>query len=177
MSLAELRNLVTDHQACTPQEITNLRDYHSQHSHVRHIVVPLINGGAPVQKAVVKGLARIGCLKTFFGNVGHAYCRTLFRQDRHRISQVPEVLRNANYNMHPHIADMATKLNQYKYKFALPNSDPKVTIVDSQNEVLIADGNKTAIAAYIYALETANAAFKLAVYYIKVPTQVVNWPL
>ena len=63
-----------------------------------------------------------------------------------------EVLRNPNYNMHPDIADMCQKLNQYKYQFGLQTSDPKVTIVDSQNDVLIADGNKTAIAAYMYAL-------------------------
>ncbi len=177
MCLADLRSLVTEHQACTPQEVIDLRDYQAQHSHVACIVVPLINGGAPVQKAKVKGLAKIGCLKTFFGNIGHACCRTLFAKDRHRVSQVLEVLRNPNYNMHPDIGNMAQKLNQYKYKFALPTSDPKVTIVDSQNDVLIADGNKTAIAAYMYALEMANPAFELLVHYINIPNQIVNWPI
>jgi len=177
MCLADLRSLVTDHQACTPQEVTSLQDYHAQHSHVQDTVVPLINGGATVQKAKVKGLAKIGYLKTFFGNIGHAYCRTLFGQDRFRVAQVLEVLRNPNYNMHPDIGSMGHTVNQYEYKFALPASDPKVTIVDSQNDVLIADGNKTAIAAYMYALETADSAFELTVYYISVPNQVVNWPI
>jgi hypothetical protein len=177
MCLDGLRSLVTDHQACQPEEVANLRDYHIRCSHVKNIVVPLIDAKAPVYKAKVKGLANIGSLKTFFGNIGHAYCKALFGNDRHRVSQVLEMLRNPNYNMHPDIGDMGRKLNQYKYQFALSTSDPKVTIVDSQNDVLIADGNKTAIAAYMYALERAIPAFELVVYYINVSHQIVHWPI
>ncbi len=177
MCLAGLRSLVTDHQACTSQEVVNLRAYLHQHSHVSHIVLPLIDAGAPVFKAKVKGLANIGSLKTFFGNIGYAYSQPLFGTDRHRVSQVIEVLRNPNYNMHPDIGKIGQKLNDYKYEFALPTSNPKVTIVDSQNNVLIADGNKTAIAAYMYALERSSSAFELPVYYINFSHQVVNWPI
>ena len=175
MSLSDLRSLVTDHHPCDQKEIAAIRDYHANNSHVACVVVPLIDSGAPVRKAKVKGCARIGSLKTFFGNLGNAYCRALFGTDRYRVAQVLEVFRNPTYNMHPDIADMRQKVNQYKLKFALPISDPKVTIMSSQDEVLIADGNKTAIAAYVYALETANPAFQLSVHYIDVPNRVINW--
>jgi hypothetical protein len=177
MCLAVLRSLVTDHRNCTPDEVANLRAYHEQHSHVGHIVVPLIDAGAQVFKAKVKGLANIGSLKTFFCNLGYAYCQALFGTNRHRVTQVLQVLRDPNYNMHRDIGEMGQTLNRYKFEFALPTSDPKVTIVDSQNDVLIADGNKTAIAAYMYALETSNPTFELVVHYLNVSHQVVNWPV
>jgi hypothetical protein len=174
MSLEDLRALVTDHRACDQQEVATIRDYHARNSHVACTVVPLIDSGAPVQKAKVKGCARIGSLKTFSGNLGDAYCRALFGMDRYRVAQVLEVFRNPNYNIHPDIADMRQKVNQYKWKFAPPTSDPKVTIVSSQDNVLIADGNKTAIAAFVYALEIADPAFQLSVCYIDVPHLVIH---
>ena len=146
-------------------------------SHVRDVVVPLIkSGGGAVQKGKVEGTARIGQLKTFFGNIGQAHCRSLFGSDRYRVAQALEVLQNPVYNFHPDVADMRRKVNHYKFEFALPTSDPKVTIVSSPDEVLIADGNKTAIAAYVYALESAGDGFTLPVNYIEAPDP-IGWPL
>ncbi len=176
MLLADLRDLVTERRDCSQQELSTLPDY-LKSSGVGGIVVPLIASVAHVQNAKVNGCARIGSLRTLFGNVGAAYCRTFFDADRYRVAQVLEVFRNPAYNSHPDIADMRQKISQYKYKFALPTSDPKVTIVSSQNDVLIADGNKTAIAAYLYALETQDPAFELSVHYIDVPERVIPWIL
>jgi hypothetical protein len=44
-----------------------------------------------------------------------------------------------------------------------------VTIVELGCDVLIADGDKTAIAAYLYALETSQPDFILSVYYLVSP--------
>ena len=176
MSLEDLRSLVTAHRACDAGEIVALRDYHTRESHVAGIVVPLLDQGVVVRKASVRGLARIGQLRTFFGNIGNAHCRTLFGTDRYRVAQALEVLHNPFYNTHQDVADTREKVNRYKFKFALPGSDPKVTIVSSHNDVLIADGNKTAIAAYVYAVEIAEPEFELQVHYIDVPNP-INWIL
>jgi hypothetical protein len=49
------------------------------------------------------------------------------------------------------------------------------TVLMCPDDVLIADGNKTAVAAYVYALETQDPAFQLAVHYIDVLDRVINW--
>jgi hypothetical protein len=139
-------------------------------------VVPLIDRGADAQKGKVNGLAQIGQLKTFCGNIGNACCRTVFGSDRYRVAQALEVLYNQIYNFHPDVADTRRKINQYKFEFMLPTSDPKVTIVSSPDEVLIADGNKTAIAAYVYALERVDEDFALPGNYIETHDH-IDWPL
>jgi hypothetical protein len=133
MSLDHSRALVTDRRPCTAQERGALREYHATKSHVKDVVVPLIDHGADAQKGKVNGLARIG------RNIGNAYCRAVFGSDRYRVAQALEVLYNHMYNCHPDVAATRRKINQYKFEFALPTSDPKVTIVSSPDEVLIAD--------------------------------------
>ncbi len=173
--LADLRGLVTNRRPCVDGERSVLRNYHQAQSHVRTVVVPLIDRGVPVLMGEVRGLAAIGQLRTFFGNIGDAHCRATVGSHRYSVGQALEVLRNPAY-VHPDVEDTRRKINQYKLEFALPTSNPKVTIVSSPNEVLIADGNKTAIAAYVFALESAGENFVLPISYIET-SEYIPWPL
>jgi hypothetical protein len=68
------------------------------------------------------------------------------------VGQALETLTNPNYSHHPDIADALCKLHRYKYEFAKPASNPRVTIPVST--------------AYLYAVETGNRDFVLPVYYV-----------
>jgi hypothetical protein len=163
-----MSSLVTDRQPCPANEKQDLIRYLKTHSHVQDPVA-LMGQGWLLEKGSVKGIAAIGQLRTCFRNLGLAYCQVLYGADYFLVGQALETLTNPNYRHHPDIADGMKKIHEYKYKFARTDSDPKVTIIEWNGEPILADGDKTAIAAYLYALETSKGDFILPVYYVSPP--------
>jgi hypothetical protein len=163
-----MADIITDRQPCPPKEAQELLDYLEKNSHVQ-LPVMLIQQGCPVEKGQAKGVGNIGRLQTCFKNLGNAYCQSLNGAEFFLVAQALEALTNPNYRLHPDIADVMQKIHQYKYLFARPDPAPKVTVVELGFDVLIADGDKSAIAAFLYALETSQPDFILPVYYIVSP--------
>jgi hypothetical protein len=163
-----MSDIITDRQPCLASEAQELLNYLKKNSHVSLPAI-LIQQNCLVEKAQAKGMVNIGRLQTFFGNLGNAYCRLLHGTEKFLVAQALEALTSANYRHHPDIADAMQKIHKYKYLFAQPDPAPKVSIVEQGCNVLIADGNKTAIAAFLYALETSQPDLILPVYYIVAP--------
>jgi hypothetical protein len=157
--------LVTDRGPCPEQEKQDLLAYLRQNSHVQ-LPVQLLGQGWLLEKGLVKGLASIGQLVTVFRNLGNTHCKAVHDSEFFTVRQALEVFRNPGADKHPDIPQDFQKILRYKGQFAGPDSRPIVTIVEIPDGVLIADGDKTAIAGYLYALEAGIGDFILPVYYI-----------
>jgi hypothetical protein len=164
-----MSNLVTDRQPCPGKEKQELLAYLLANSHVP-LPVQMVEAGCPLEKGKVKGIAKIGQLQTCFTNLGNTYSQKLHGTQFFCVAQALEVFRNPGEDKHPDIPADFKKILRYKDLFAGPNSCPRVTIVESPAGVLIADGDKTAIAALLYAQETGQSDFILPVYYIGAPS-------
>jgi hypothetical protein len=173
----ELRSLVTDHRPCTVEEITIFRRYQEACSCVAPVLISLLDGGKPLTRAVVRGVTKIGAMKTFFGNIGGVSCRSIAGSDRFRVAEATDVLRNTSFESDPEVRKMRETVERYAAIFRKAQSDPKVTIVDSANDCLIADGNKTALAAFLHASSVAGSRFELPVYYLAASDCCIPWLL
>lgn len=166
-----------EHRPCTVEEIEALREYHRTHSHVAPVVLALIERQFPVLRANVNGADSIGQLKTFFGNIGRARCRDMHASDRFLVRQAADVLVCDDYRDDPDVTLMSERVARYKHLFNTATSDPKVTIVESTNDCLIVDGNKSAIAAFLHASEGQASNLNLPVYCVHAGGQIINWIL
>jgi len=119
-----------------------------------------------LEKGKVKGIVNIGQLVTCFKNLGNTYSLKLHGTQFFNVAQALKVFRHPGEDKHPNIPKDFQKILRYKDQFAGPNSSPRVTIVKIPAGVLIADGDKTAIAGLLYAEETGKADFILPVYYV-----------
>jgi hypothetical protein len=171
------RLMLADQRPCTAEEVASFRDYHRRHSHVAAIVLSLTESPSMLTMGTVAGVAAIGRLKTFFGNIGSARCRDLHGSDRFLVMQATDVLLGGSFRTDREVLLMSSKVGAYKSLFSRADSDPKVTIVQSANDCLIADGNKTAIAAFLHAKDQHQLRFALPVYYFWAGQQVINWIL
>jgi hypothetical protein len=160
--------LVIDRQPCPEHEKQKLLAYLRTHSHVQ-LPVQLNEQGWPLEKGKVQGLASVGQLVTCFRNLGNTHCKTLHGSEFFQVMQALDVFRNPGKDDHPDIPDGFQTILRYKDLFAGPDSCPKVTIVELPGQVLIADGDKTAIAGYLYAAEAGVGDFILPVYYVLPP--------
>ena len=163
-----LPDLVTDRQPCSEQEKQGLLAYLRANSHVQ-LPVQMMETGCPLEKGKVKGIANIGQLVTCFTNLGNTYSQKLHGTQFFCVAQALEVFRNPGEDKHPNIPTDFQKILRYKDQFAGPDSCPRVTIVEIPAGVLIADGDKTAIAGLLYAEETGKTDFTLPVYYVSAP--------
>jgi hypothetical protein len=129
----------------------------------------MITAGYPLEKGKVKAIANIGKLVTCFTNLGNTYSQKLHGTQFFSVAQALDVFRNSGEVQHPDTPTDFQKILRYMDQFAGPDSCPKVTIVEIPAGVLIADGNKTAIAGLLYAKETGKIDFVLPVYYVSAP--------
>lgn len=125
----------------------------------------------------MNGIDAIGALKTFFGNIGRARCRELHTTDRFLVAQAADVLLDSAYSNDTDVVATRERVTRYKRLFGTSASDPRVTIVQSQNDCLIVDGNKTAIAAFLHASDNPSSVFALPVYFLLVEEHAINWIL
>jgi hypothetical protein len=163
-----MSNLVTDGQPCTEKEKQELLAYLRANSHVQ-LPVQMMEAGGPLEKGRVKGIPKISRLQTCFANLGNTYSQELHGTEFFSVAQALAVFRNPGEDKHPDIPTDFKKILRYKDQFAGPNSCPIVTIVETQAGMLIADGDKTAIAALLYAQETDQSDFILPVYHVRAP--------
>ncbi len=70
---------------------------------------------------------------------------------------------------------MRETVEQYVAKFRTARSDPKVSIVDLATVALVADGNKTALAAFLHASSVTGFTFELPVYYLAASVRRIPW--
>jgi hypothetical protein len=140
-------------------------------------VLALIDRQFAVTRANVTGADAIGRLKTFFGNIGRARCGDIHSSDRFLVTQAADVLVCDGYRDDPDVTFMSERVGRYKDFFNTAASDPKVTIVESANDCLIVDGNKSAIAAFLHASESQASNFDLPVYCVHASSQIINWIL
>lgn len=166
----------SNQRRCTVEEVGAFRNYHRKHSHVAGVVLPLTADHAVLTGAIVKGSDTIGCLKTFFGSVGRARCRIIHGTDRFSVMQAADLLRRQDYGEDPDVQSLCSTVELYKALFKTTGSDPKVTIVKSANDCLVVDGNKTAVAGFLHASESAPSTFELPVYFLHVD-QTIDWLL
>jgi hypothetical protein len=166
-----------NHRPCTIEELRDFRDYHRRYSHVADVVLALTRCGAAPTRATLKGANAIGRVKTFFGNIGRARCRNIHGSDRFLVMQAADVLGRPDYAEDEDVRTMVNAVGRYKALFKTAASAPRVTIVQSTNDCLIADGNKTAIAAFLHACESDASAFELPVYYLEAPDHKIDWIL
>jgi hypothetical protein len=177
METTERRLTLADRRRCTAEEVAAFRDYHKRYSHVAAVILALTESPSALTNAKVEGVKAIGRLKTFFGNIGTARCRDLHGTDRFLVTQAADVLLGSGYRTDHGVLSMSSKVAAYKTLFSRSDSDPKVTIVQSANDCLIVDGNKTAIAAFLYARDYQQSMFTLPVYYLWAGEQVIDWIL
>jgi hypothetical protein len=163
-----MTSLVTDREPCTEPEKQALLAYLRANSHVK-LPLELIEQGWRLEKGKVRGTASIGQLVTVFKNLGNTHCKALHGSDFFTVAQALEVFRNPGADTHPDIPDGMRKIVRYKTCFAGPCSNPKVTMVELREGALIVDGDKTAIAGYLYASEVGVSDFILPVYYVSPP--------
>jgi hypothetical protein len=163
-----MSHLVTYRVPCSEQEKQDLLAYLRANSHVR-LPIQLLEEGWRLEKGKVKGPGNISQLQTCFTNLGNTYSQKLHGTEFFSVAQALSVFRNPGEDKHPDIPQDFKKILRYRDKFARPDSSPMVTIVEIPVGVLLTDGDKTAIAGYLYAEEVGQADFTLPVYYISPP--------
>jgi len=169
-----MRDLLSRHRSCSPDEVAAFRRYQLQHSHLARVVVPLLDEGRLLTVATVDGTVAIGSLKTFFGNIGRARCRDVMGADRFRVAEAAALLNSPAFSSDADVSLMRQRVSECVRRFEQPGSNPQVIVVDSANDCLIADGNKTAIAAFLFA-SSMSSGFQLPVFYLTAPDRVIPW--
>jgi hypothetical protein len=86
--------------------------------------------------------------------------------------QAAHVLVRDDFRDDPDVTSMSKRVGHYKDLFKTAASDPKVTIVESANDCLIVDGNKSAIAAFLHASENEASHFNLTMYCVHASSQI-----
>jgi hypothetical protein len=163
-------DLVTDRQPCPEQEKQALLAYLRANSHVRQ-PIHMIESGWRLEKGQVKGVANFSQLVTVFRNLGNTHCKAVYGSEFFTVAQALEVFRNPGSDKHPNIPQDFEKIRRYRDLFAGPGSNPKVTIIEIPSGPLIADGDKTTNAGYLYALEEGIDDFTLPAYYVSPSTK------
>lgn len=151
---------IINRENCIPEEIESLRKFLLQ-SPVRWIVNHIDNG-ARVSKGEIHGLSSIGNLKTFWSNLGDIYSIKEHRIENFLVSQVMDALSK------PQCKDKITYVTIKKYINQLANNQLKttITLIETNDELVIVDGNKSTVACFEYGLKSALTDLRLPVFII-----------
>lgn len=166
MTAENLRDLLGGSRACDEAEFHSLLA-HLSNSCVRGWIVPLIvQASAPVTRCTVTGVERIGSMRTFWGTLGPRpwSASQVFGANRFSVAQAHTVLHVEPYCNETDEA-ARTKTARYAPMFARTDSQPLVTLLDVGFDVFIADGNHTAVAAWMHA-RAHDEAYVLPVFLV-----------
>jgi hypothetical protein len=157
--MVSVRNI----QPCSPGELHDLKA-HLSTSNVPQLV-RLIESGAAVDKGEISPLAEVGQLPTIFKNIGTVRSEQEYGQKTFRVSQVPEVLQKAQCTDRA----MRQKIDSYKKEVAEGTYRLTVTLLQTDGDFYIWDGDKSAVACFEHASQTGNARYSLPVFVIRPP--------
>jgi hypothetical protein len=146
---------IKNSRGCTPAELQDLKKH----------LVQLIESGAKVTKGEISPLAEIGRIRTIFKDIGSVLSKAEYGQDTFLVSQVQSVLKSkgcTDIAMRDKIAAFKTQIASGKFRLT-------VTLLETDGDLYIFDGDKSAVAFFEHSSETGSEDCSLPVFVIKPP--------
>jgi len=146
---------ITKRRDCTAEERRSLMDYLSL-TPVAWIV-EVVGSGAKVSKGEIDKTSELGNLKTIWKDLGG-----IRRANEYSVREVVKILGD------PLCTDAKSreKIQQYKRLYGLEKLRLTITLLERNNDLMIIDGNKSAVACYEYGKDHGLSNLRLPVYII-----------
>lgn len=155
---------------CSHSEIPAFTKYQLAKSNTSDFVLSAI-AEVGLERSDVVGTVAVGRLLTFFKNIGDAHPDENAGGRYFTVSGAAALLTDGSVKTDAAVAAMRATVLQYMAFFAGPESAPWVTIAACSDAQWLVDGNKTTIAAFLYARERGKPDLVLPVYSLPFPTK------
>lgn len=143
MTLTDGESMILNLQLCSPAEISTQIAY-LEATPVAAIATQLCRGTLCLYKGIIQSLDALGTLKTEFGTIGTETAPPMDGERKFRICQVLPLLR-ANAGLDNL---MLQKIEEFMQKDARGDVEYNVTVLKSETDLIVKDGNKRTIAFY-----------------------------
>jgi len=146
---------------CTNEEITELQHY-LKGTPVFNLTNYFEKNHTLVYKGVIESNIDLGKTKTIWSNLGGVLSKSEYSSDKFLVKQVCSTLKN------PNCKDKGTlvKIKEYTQLLVNKKLEMKVTLLETNNQLIICDGNKRAVAWFEYFLKCKSTNIRLPVFII-----------
>jgi len=128
---------------CAPDEISRLKEY-LQKTQVNW-VVKCIDNGARVSKGEIQGLSALGNLKTFWSDLGDVSSIKEHGSEKFSVNQVMDALSKPQNMDNANAKKALSKINEYSRRLASGQLELIITLIETNNGLMIIDGNSRAV--------------------------------
>ncbi len=159
---------------CTEKEVAAFRAYQWARSDTASFVVALLDR-VTLHRTCVIGVSDIGRLCSFCKNIGDAHAIDHVGTERFSVAAAVQLLEDARFRHNSGVADAKPKVLEYLTRLGQRESSPWVTLVHFRDGVVVLDGNKTCLAAFMPARRVPDYA--LPAYCLEESTMTVRQAL
>ena len=128
--------------------------------------------GCPLTRDVVVGLEELAGLNSFFKSIDGVVSARRTGRHRFTIREALDLLQAPERQSDSDVSRRHGKIVAFQELLTGPSSNPIVTIVEFTDDLVVVDGNHTAMAALLYA--NKHVGFALPVYILTVPSSVIE---